>query len=240
MLASTCFIRFFSLALVKFLSLVFTALNLLPSIAATAWPNRSSRRHSAMKLPAGRPDRRAVVLPEVRNGLEVQRQALRQPHHLDVALALPLQPTGRSDLVVAIDVDLQQRAGVIRRPSGRLGHNAREPQNPRSNSSTNTPITRTGFSSDTYSSRNSGSRTPCRRSSPSNETLHLKPRKQLLRDSNSAVVFTQPRPEADIEGLVRLGLVCEFLPNSSLLRHPKAHWDQSIFSEAASAPEDQA
>jgi hypothetical protein len=48
MLASTCSIRFFSLALVKFLSLVFTALNLLPSIAATAWPNRSSRRHSAM------------------------------------------------------------------------------------------------------------------------------------------------------------------------------------------------
>jgi hypothetical protein len=37
MLAATCSIRFFSLALVKFLSLVFTALNLLPSIAATAW-----------------------------------------------------------------------------------------------------------------------------------------------------------------------------------------------------------
>jgi hypothetical protein len=37
MLAATCSIRFFSLALVKFLSLVFTALNLLPSIADTAW-----------------------------------------------------------------------------------------------------------------------------------------------------------------------------------------------------------
>ena len=50
MLASTCSIRFFSLALVKFLSLVFTALNLLPSIAATAWLNRSSRRHRSMNL----------------------------------------------------------------------------------------------------------------------------------------------------------------------------------------------
>jgi hypothetical protein len=107
---------------------VFTALNLLPSMAATAWANRSTAQLD--ELTAGRPDRRAVVLPEVRNGLEVRRQALRQPHHLDIALALPLQPTARSDLVdVAIDVDLQQHAGMIRRPSGRLGHDAREPQN---------------------------------------------------------------------------------------------------------------
>src|SRR6266852_6258353 len=50
MLASTWSIRFFSLALVKFLSRAFTALNLLPSIAATAWVNRSSRRHRSMNL----------------------------------------------------------------------------------------------------------------------------------------------------------------------------------------------
>jgi len=36
------------LALVKFLSRLFTALNLLPSIAATAWVNRASRRHRTM------------------------------------------------------------------------------------------------------------------------------------------------------------------------------------------------
>ena len=48
MLASTCSIRFFSLARVKFLSRAFTALNLLPSIAATAWVNSSSRRHRSM------------------------------------------------------------------------------------------------------------------------------------------------------------------------------------------------
>src|SRR5450755_4036259 len=35
---------------------------------------------------------RAVVVPEVRDGLEVRRQAPRQPHHLDVALALAFQP----------------------------------------------------------------------------------------------------------------------------------------------------
>jgi hypothetical protein len=33
---------------VKFLSRAFTALNLLPSMAATAWANRPSRRHRAM------------------------------------------------------------------------------------------------------------------------------------------------------------------------------------------------
>ena len=80
MLASTCSIRFFSLALVKFLSRAFTALNLLPSIAATARVNRSSRRHSTMNCAAGRPDRRAVVLPEVGDGLEVRRQARRVSH----------------------------------------------------------------------------------------------------------------------------------------------------------------
>ena len=47
MLASTWSIRFFSLARVKFLSRAFTALNLLPSIAANASVNSSSRRHSS-------------------------------------------------------------------------------------------------------------------------------------------------------------------------------------------------
>ena len=110
MLASTCSIRFFSVAWVKFLSRVFTALNLLPSIAATAWVNRSSLPAQIDELAAGRPDRRAVVLPEVGDGLEVRRQPPGQPHQLDVALGLPLQPPARRDLVdVAVDVDLQQQ-----------------------------------------------------------------------------------------------------------------------------------
>lgn len=48
MLASTCSIRRWIEALVKFLSRAFTALNLLPSMAATAWANRPSCRHRAM------------------------------------------------------------------------------------------------------------------------------------------------------------------------------------------------
>src|SRR6185436_5635893 len=48
MLASTCSIRRWIEALVKFLSRAFAALNLLPSMAATAWANRPSCRHRAM------------------------------------------------------------------------------------------------------------------------------------------------------------------------------------------------
>lgn len=44
MLASTCSIRRWIEARVKFLSRVFTALNLLPSIATIAWVKSSSRR----------------------------------------------------------------------------------------------------------------------------------------------------------------------------------------------------
>jgi len=44
------------------------------------------------ELPTRRPDRRAIVLSEVRDGLEVRRQPPSQPHHFDVALRLPLQP----------------------------------------------------------------------------------------------------------------------------------------------------
>src|SRR4029077_6017408 len=41
------------------------------------------------------------------------------------------QPPARGDLVeLAINVDLQQHARVIRRPSGRLRHDAREPKGP--------------------------------------------------------------------------------------------------------------
>ncbi len=81
------------------------------------------------ELAAGRPDRQAVVLPEVGDGLEVRRQALRQPHHLDIAPSLPLQPAARRDLVdVAVDVDLQQYARMVGRSARRLRHDTGEPQ----------------------------------------------------------------------------------------------------------------
>src|ERR1700730_9483076 len=112
MLASTWSIRFFSLALVKFLSRAFTALNLLPSIAATAWLNRSSRRHRSMNL----------------------RQVARIAgplSFLKAALGLPLQPAARGDLVdVAVDIVLEQHARMIGRAPGRLGNHPLEPKRP--------------------------------------------------------------------------------------------------------------
>jgi thiol-disulfide isomerase/thioredoxin len=56
---------------------------------------------------AARADRRSIVAPEVGDRLEVGGQAPRQPHHLDIALRLALQPAAGLDLVqVAVDVDL--------------------------------------------------------------------------------------------------------------------------------------
>jgi len=80
---------------VKFLSRLLTALNLLPSIATMASENRSSWRHQHHKLFAGCTDRRAVVLAEIRDRLEVRRQPARQPHHLDIAPRLPFQSSAR-------------------------------------------------------------------------------------------------------------------------------------------------
>ena len=48
MLSLICASRRFILPLVKFLSRLLTALNLLPSIATRAWLNRFSCRHSTM------------------------------------------------------------------------------------------------------------------------------------------------------------------------------------------------
>jgi hypothetical protein len=69
-------------------------------------------------------DSGTVVVPEVGNGFEVRRQATREPHELDVALALVLQPSAGLDAIeVAVDVDLQQDGGVVGRPpcAGRCG-----------------------------------------------------------------------------------------------------------------------
>jgi hypothetical protein len=105
---------------VKFRSRLFTALNLLLSMASHH-PFReqlqlSTQRHEAAADVAYAS---AVVTSEVRDGLEVRRQATGQPHHLDVALRLALQPPARLDAVhVAVDVDLEQDCGVVRRPAG--------------------------------------------------------------------------------------------------------------------------
>jgi len=62
----------------------------------------------------------AIVMAEVGNGLEVGRQSTGQPHQLDIALRLALQPTaGRDAVQVAVDVELEQHRRVVRRPPGR-------------------------------------------------------------------------------------------------------------------------
>jgi hypothetical protein len=51
------------------------------------------------KPDADRPDRPAIVLPEVRDCLEVRRQPAGQSHQLNVAVRLALQPAARLDAV---------------------------------------------------------------------------------------------------------------------------------------------
>jgi len=103
------------------------------------------------KLPAHIADRFAIIFAEVRDRLEVRRQALRQPHQLDIALRFTLKPTARLDAVeVAINVQLEKNGGMVSRPARLCWLHPREAQwGARSSSSTNTSTTRTGLSSAT-------------------------------------------------------------------------------------------
>jgi len=81
------------------------------------------------KLGTHHPDRRAIVLAEVGNRLEVGSEPPDQPHQLDIALRFPFQPPARLQAVeVAIEVDLQQRRGMICRPACRRRCHPRKPQ----------------------------------------------------------------------------------------------------------------
>ena len=58
--------------------------------------------------------RRAIVAPEIGDGLEGRFQSPQQPDDLDVAMTLRLQPPARSDPVqIAVDVELQKVAPWI-------------------------------------------------------------------------------------------------------------------------------
>src|SRR4029077_15241928 len=62
-------------------------------------------------------NRLAVVLAEIRNGLEVRRQLPRQPDQLDVALAFALKAAARRNAIeIAINVYLEQGRRMIARP----------------------------------------------------------------------------------------------------------------------------
>ena len=76
MLASTCSIRLPTSATVKFLSRLFTALNLLPSVATAARVKKLEPTAKLDERSAHRPDRLAIVLAEIGNRFEVGREPL--------------------------------------------------------------------------------------------------------------------------------------------------------------------
>ena len=77
------------------------------------------------ELTTGAANAFAAVPAEVGDGLEVGCQSARQPHQLDVTLALALEAAARLHSVqIAVDVDLQQHRGVIRRSTRVRGFNA--------------------------------------------------------------------------------------------------------------------
>ena len=78
-------------------------------------------------------DGAAIVLAEVRDGLVIGDETPRQPHHLDVASGLPLQPsTGLHPVQVAVDVELEQDRGMIGRPPVASGTTPSNPSSPKS------------------------------------------------------------------------------------------------------------
>ena len=69
---------------------------------------------------ADRLNGRTLVAAEVGDGLDVGCQLARQPHDLDVAACLALQPAARLDQVeIAVDVELEHCCRVIARPPRR-------------------------------------------------------------------------------------------------------------------------
>ena len=116
MLCSICSMRRSILASVKLRSRLFTALNLLPSMATDGLREQIELATQHDELAARVAYRSAVVTAEVGDGLEVWRQSLGQPHEFDIALALALQAAAGLDAIeVAVDVDLQQHRWVIGR-----------------------------------------------------------------------------------------------------------------------------
>ena len=119
------------LAGVKLRSRLLTALNLLLSTATIACVEQLQVPAQLHEAAADIADALAVVMTEVGNGLEVGRKSTGQPHQLDVALRLALQPpAGRNAVQVAVDVELEQHRRVVRRPTGRGRLSAGEAQSP--------------------------------------------------------------------------------------------------------------
>jgi hypothetical protein len=135
---------------VKLRSRLFTALNLLPSIATLAFTSRPITRHSSTKR-AYLADRTAVVLPEIGDRLVVGDEPAKQPHQLDIAAGLALEPPARLHPVeIAVDVELQQIGGRIARAACvTFGSTPVKKAADRSSPSTKASIKRTGLSGPT-------------------------------------------------------------------------------------------
>src|SRR5262249_34131672 len=127
-LSSICAIRLAILACVKLRSRLFTALNLLPSIATLGVCNRPICRHSAMNFAQNLLDRCTIVLPEIGDRLMIWSQAADQPHHLDIAARLMFQAaTGLHPIGITVDVKLQKDCRMIGGPARLLGDHTLKP-----------------------------------------------------------------------------------------------------------------
>src|SRR5271157_23802 len=121
MLASICSSRLAALACVKFRSRELTALNLLPSMATVVARKQAGAPADHDEFATDFADGRAIVLAEIRDGLEVRRQAAREPHHFDVPLAFPLKlAAGLNAVEVAVYVELQHHGCMVSGPSRQL------------------------------------------------------------------------------------------------------------------------
>jgi len=100
------------------------------------------------KGPEHWPESRAVVAPEIGNGLEVGLGASQEPDHLHIAVRLGFQAPARAHPVqVAVDVEPQQVGRIIARSAG--GLTRAKPAAAKSSSSTNASMKRTGLSGPT-------------------------------------------------------------------------------------------
>jgi hypothetical protein len=115
---------------VKFLSRLFTALNELAAVDRNARFRKQTHRAAKRDEPgADLADGTAVVPAEVGDRLVIGHKAAREPHHFNVAPGLTLQPAARlNPIEIAVDIELQQYRWMIRRPTGRFGSDAAEPE----------------------------------------------------------------------------------------------------------------
>src|ERR1700685_2096311 len=105
-------------ARVKFLSRLFTALNLLPSMATLDVARRPISRQSSTKRAQTLRSASPLFLRKSQNLFVTRHNPAQQPHDLDVASGLSFQPPARLHPVqIAVNVKLQENRGMVRPPA---------------------------------------------------------------------------------------------------------------------------